>query len=195
MEPLAQISEQDSPSLRERQLVESVLRKERKATAEFVSLCADWIYPFVRRRLPPDTQTAEDLTQEILLAAWQSLIHFRGEAGLKTWVLGIARHKIEDHYRKRLRELTTAEDEAAAEPAFVPEMEQQLDDQARELRIAKTLAALPEPYALALLWRYREEKTVREMAELAGKTEKAMERLLARARAKFRERWNHDQIR
>jgi len=30
------------------------------------------------------------------------------------------------------------------------------------------------------------------MAELTGKTEKAIERLLARARESFRRRWNHD---
>jgi len=50
---------------------------------------------------------------------------------------------------------------------------------------------LPEAYALALIWRYRDEKSVREMAELSGKTEKAMERLLARAREHFRTEWNH----
>ena len=47
-----------------------------------------------------------------------------------------------------------------------------------------------EVQAGGLVWRYRDEKSLREMAELCGKTEKAMERLLARARENFRRRWN-----
>jgi DNA-directed RNA polymerase specialized sigma24 family protein len=49
---------------------------------------------------------------------------------------------------------------------------------------------LPEAYTLALIWQYRDEKSIREMAQLTGKTEKAMERLLARARENFRRRWS-----
>jgi DNA-directed RNA polymerase specialized sigma24 family protein len=51
------------------------------------------------------------------------------------------------------------------------------------------MATLPEPYRLALLWRYWEKRSTQEMAMRTGKTEKAIERLLARAREMFRERW------
>ncbi len=57
----------------------------------------------------------------------------------------------------------------------------------------RVLASLPEQYRLALIWRYWEKSSAREMALKTGKTEKAIERLLARARAEFRERWNHAQ--
>lgn len=172
----------------ERRLIGEVLAKDRKATAEFVSRCADWIYGFVRHRLPR-TELVEDVMQEVLLAAWQALPNFRGEANLRSWVLGIARHKLDDYYRKRIHEPDFPEDEAD-EPAVVPMMDQQLDFAAGQERVQKTLALLPESYAVALLWRYRDEKTAREMAQLTGKTEKAIERLLARARESFRKRWN-----
>jgi RNA polymerase sigma-70 factor (ECF subfamily) len=174
-------------------LVSEVLRKDRKATAEFVSRCVDCVYPFLHRRLAPRVEAIEDLTQEILLAAWQGLSDFRGEVGLRPWFLGIARHKAEDYYRRRIREAETQDDEhAAAEPALSPELEEHLDDEAQQKKVEKTLGRLPETYALALLWRYRDERSVREMAELTGKTEKAMERLLARARENFKKRWNDD---
>jgi DNA-directed RNA polymerase specialized sigma24 family protein len=51
------------------------------------------------------------------------------------------------------------------------------------------LARLPEAYGLVLLWRYWEEHSTKEMAAQTGKTEKAMERLLARARVHFRRLW------
>jgi len=90
--------------LSDRDLVAEVLRKDRKATAEFVARYADHVYSYVRRRLIPRADLVEDLVQEVFLAAWENLEKFRGESALRTWLLGIARHKVEDHYRKRLRE-------------------------------------------------------------------------------------------
>ena len=175
-------------------LVSGVLAKDRKVTAEFVSHCADWIYPFVRHRLPR-AELVEDLIQEIVFAAWQALPSFRGEANLRSWVMGIARHKLEDYYRRRIRELERSEeDESPPEQAISPHFEQQLDLARQHQRVHRVLTMLPEPYALALIWRYRDEKSVREIAQLAGKTEKAMERLLARARENFKRRWRDDGV-
>ncbi len=180
-----------TPAEQERQLVAGVLRKDRKATAEFVSFSADSIYGFVRRRLLPRTELVEDMMQEILLAAWQGLPNYRGDAGLRLWILGIARHKLDDYYRSRLRKTEVSEeDEKAGELAVESHLEERLDAATKQARVQRTLELLPEAYALALIWRYREEKSVREMAQLSGKTEKAMERLLARARENFRRRWN-----
>lgn len=185
------ISTEAGPTEHEKRLVDGVLLKDRKATAEFVAFCADTIYSFVRRRLVPRLELLEDVMQEILLAAWQGLPNFRGDASLRSWILGIARHKLDDYYRKRLREAEIIEDdEPASEPTIELPWEQQLDAAATQRRIQQILELLPEAYALALIWRYRDEKTVREMAQLSGRTEKAIERLLARARENFRKRWN-----
>ncbi len=177
---------------REIDLVSAVLRKDRKATAEFVSQCSDWIYPFVCRRLPR-SEIAEDLMQEILISAWQDLGKFRGDAGLRAWVLGIARHKIDDYYRKRFRELQIEANDLETAPApRLPVQGRPTTSEDRE-RVEQTLAQIPEAYGLALIWRYRDGKSLREMASEAGKTEKAIERLLARARESFKKRWNGDQ--
>ena len=175
----------------EQRLVAEVLAKDRKATADFVSRCSDWVYSFVQYRLTPRTEMVEDLMQETLLAAWQGLPNFRGDGSLRSWVLGIARHKVEEYYRKSIREAESPDDEdSALELTVIPMIEQQLDSAMQQERVQATLALLPEAYGLALLWRYRDGKSAREMAELTGKTEKAIERLLARARENFRRRWN-----
>ena len=184
---------EDFAAADDRRLVAEVLRKDRKATADFTARCADYVYPFVHRRLMPRTEVVEDLMQEILLAAWQNLENFRGDATLRAWILGIARHKVEDYYRKRIRALELQEDEhSATESAVLPLFDEHLDAAVQQQRIQRTLALLPEPYALALIWRYRDERSTREMAELTGKTEKAIERLLSRARETFKQRWNDD---
>ena len=133
------------------------------------------------------------MMQEILISAWDGLEKFRGDAGLRAWVLGIARPKIDDYYRKRFRDVPIDESDSQAEPAVSLRIQERLTIAAERERIEQTLAQLPEAYGLALIWRYRDEKSLREMAAVTGKTEKAMERLLARARESFKKRWTADQ--
>jgi RNA polymerase sigma-70 factor (ECF subfamily) len=189
-----QMLEQAGPnSADDVKLVADVLSKDRKATAEFVSRYADCVYSYVRRRVMPNSAAADDLIQEIFLAAWKNLGGYRADAPLRHWLLGIARHKVDDYYRKRLYEVDWPEgdDELVQEPMVIPRFEEQLDSISRDQRIHRVLAGLPEAYSLALLWRYVESRSLREMAQLTGKTEKAMERLLARAREHFRRSWIH----
>jgi len=176
-------------------LVQAVLRKDRKATAEFVNRYSGHIYSYVRSRLAPQYQQAEDLVQEIFLSAWESLSRYRGTGSLHAWVMGIARHKVEDYYRERLRTPESIKD-AELDPdtsTSVATIHQVLEQEQVRRNTQRILSALPEPYRLALIWRYWEKASAREMALKTGKTEKAIERLLARARAEFRERWNHAQ--
>ena len=81
------------------ELVQAVLRRDRKATAIFVASFTDAAYAYVRRRLVPRIDLVDDLVQEVFVAALESLGTFAGTSSLRTWLLGIARHKIEDHYR------------------------------------------------------------------------------------------------
>ncbi len=57
------------------------------------------LFCFARSRVR-DSFTAEDLVQETLLAAYRSFAGFSGKSSLKTWLIGILKHKIIDHYRK-----------------------------------------------------------------------------------------------
>jgi len=174
-------------------LVSQVLSKDRKATAEFVERYTDCVYSYVRRRVMPQADAVEDLVQEVFLAAWHSLENFRGESGLRHWLLGIARHKIEDYYRKRLREpeVPNEIDQDPSEQAVIPAFEAQLDHRSKLEKTHRVLTRLPEIYSLVLLWRYLEQRSAREMAQLTGRTEKAIERLLARARDRFRKEWEN----
>jgi RNA polymerase sigma-70 factor, ECF subfamily len=170
-------------------LAQAVLARDRKAIAEFVLLCSDPLYRYVRSRLQPRLEFVDDLVQDVFLTAWRSLPQYRGQAPLKSWLLGIARHKVEDHYRDRLRDLALPEDasETVIEPS--PGVEFVLDQAQSAATISAILAALPEGYRVALLWRYWEQRSADEMASLTGKTPKAMERVLARARQEFRQQW------
>ena len=173
-------------------LLKAVLRKDRKATAEFVSRYADPVYGYVSQRLAPRADLVEDLVQEVFLAALQKLDTFVGKSSVLGWLLGIARHKVEDLYRARLREpesFSDIEDSAQSGPVDLPAFDELIDRARAQEKTQRILARLPEAYGLVLLWRYWEEHSTKEMAAQTGKTEKAMERLLARARAHFRRLW------
>jgi RNA polymerase sigma-70 factor (ECF subfamily) len=51
-----------------------------------------------------DTSAAEDAVQETLLAALQGAERFRGGSAVRTWLVGILKHKIIDHLRRARRE-------------------------------------------------------------------------------------------
>jgi len=50
-----------------------------------------------------DYGTAEDLVQETFLSAWHGRSHFRGDCSERTWLTGILRNKVIDHYRRTAR--------------------------------------------------------------------------------------------
>jgi RNA polymerase sigma-70 factor, ECF subfamily len=176
----------------ERELVASVLRKDRKAAAQFVAAHIDAVYAYARHRLAPRAELVDDVVQDVFLAALKGLAGFQGQSSLRAWLLGIARHKIEDVYRQRLRlpaaldEVDSAEPESLAEPPF---LDRQIDATRMRDKVGRVLAQMPERYALTLLWRYWEQRSTREMASAIGTTEKSVERMLARARSWFKELW------
>ena len=138
-------------------LAQAVLRKDRKATAEFVQRFTSPVYTYVRNRLLPRADLVDDVVHDVFLAAWASLANYRGGAPLEAWLLGIARHKVESYYRSRLRdsEGLSADGDETIDTRW-PALDESLDREQMEERTRQVLAELPEPYALALLWRYWE---------------------------------------
>jgi RNA polymerase sigma-70 factor, ECF subfamily len=176
----------------ERELVASVLRKDRKAAARFVAAHIDAVYAYARHRLSPAADLVDDVVQDVFLAALNGLPAFQGQSSLRGWLIGIARHKIEDIYRQRLRvpEALNDADSVEEESLSVTESLDERIDTARVREKARlVLAQMPERYGLMLLWRYWEQRSTRDMAVAIGTTEKSVERTLARARARFKELW------
>lgn len=174
----------------ERALIAAVLQKDRKATAEFVARYADPVYGYVSRRLAPRADLVEDIVQEVFLVALQKLDTFAGQSSIVGWLIGIARHKVEDFYRSLLRAPEGLPDDVAdASASGDPHLDDVIDAERAQAKTRRILEQLPVAYSAALLWRYWEKRSSKEMAAGTGKTEKAIERLLARARASFKRLW------
>jgi RNA polymerase sigma-70 factor (ECF subfamily) len=146
------------------------------------------VFGYFRARVGGDRAVAEDLTQESYLAAARAIDEGRAAVGEPvSWLFGIARHKLIDHYRAR--ELTENRrgdwDEAIAEiPGEIEDLERIV---AREELIA-ALATLPAGQRLALVLHYADGLSVAEVASALGRSEHAVESLLARGRRALRAR-------
>jgi RNA polymerase sigma-70 factor (ECF subfamily) len=68
----------------------------------------DVLYRFALLRVK-DPHVAEDLVQETLIAALQGLKNYRGGSSVRTWLVGILKHKIFDYFRKSAKEIATTD--------------------------------------------------------------------------------------
>src|SRR5439155_1792701 len=69
----------------------------------WVELYGDYLFKYALIRLR-DAGKAEDAVQETFLAALRGGKSFAGRAAERTWLVGILKNKICDHYRKASRE-------------------------------------------------------------------------------------------
>ncbi|MEX2581390.1 MAG: sigma-70 family RNA polymerase sigma factor [Verrucomicrobiales bacterium] len=63
---------------------------------------ADRLFAYALKRVG-DRHRAEDLVQDVLVAAWEGRESFDGRSKLGTWLVGIMKFKILDHYRAKKR--------------------------------------------------------------------------------------------
>jgi RNA polymerase sigma-70 factor (ECF subfamily) len=131
-----------------------------------------------------DRATAEDLTGECFLAA-VGAARVPGSAPLSVpWLIGVARHKLVDHWRRREREqrglrlLSTGTADTEPDDPWDVELD--------VLLARQVLARLGAHHRAVLTLRYLDGLRVAEVAEHLGRTLHATEALLVRARLAFR---------
>ena len=141
------------------------------------------VYGYLLHRVGGAAGTAEDLTQETYLAAVRQLSSGDSGDGLSLpWLIGVARHKLVDHFRRLDREERKL-NLVSAQPE--PD-EDLLSGRGRRQEVEEALADLPALHRAALVLRYVDDLPVGEVARTLNKTMHATESLLARARRSFR---------
>lgn len=151
--------------------------------AQVETLCRTDVYRYALRRLA-NPQDAEDVAAEVYLAARET--RWRHGLEARPWLLGIARRKVADRLRRRLRrpEVRLHESHAALMATHGPEADALRAEAVRTIR--ELVWALPEAQREALLLQTAEELSVREIGQVMGKSVPAVTSLLARARETLR---------
>ena len=144
---------------------------------------------FVLPRVRNDRDAAEDIVQEAFAAALIALSGFKSRSSPYTWLCSIAQHKIADHYRRETGqdgsraagfEIELAEDPEAAEQLST--VESWCETQETTDVIRRALEKLPPDYEHVLRRKYFAGLSTLELSAELGRTPKAVEGLLARAR-------------
>jgi RNA polymerase sigma-70 factor, ECF subfamily len=131
---------------------------------------------------------AEDLTAETFMAAVAAVKQEQVRLVTVGWLIGVARHKLVDHWRRVARERRgLAEVERDHEDADDP-WEEVLDLHAAHAALSR----LSVPQRLALTLRYLDGLPVPAVAGYIGRSVHATETLLVRARAALRRVYEED---
>ena len=125
---------------------------------------------------------AEDLTAEVFLAAVDAVRRDQPVTVSVPWLIGVARHKLADHWRRQARDQRRLGALADEQSELVDPWEVQLN----AVRARDTLAKLAPQHRSALVLRYLDDLPVPEVAGLLDKTVHGTEGLLVRARTAFR---------
>lgn len=148
------------------------------------------VYGYFVRRCG-DRGTAEDLTSETFLAGLQTA-RAAARAGdpppiAMPWLMGVARHKLADHYRRRRDPVPVADPPEPVDPASVGGWD--WDAELDRLVAESVLTRLSDSHRAVLVLRYMDDCSVGECAELLGRTVHATEALLVRAKRAFRKEY------
>ena len=84
----------------------------------------DMLYRYALLRVRSEA-TAEDLVQDTLLAGLQGFQNFTGQSTVRTWLVGILKHKIIDHFRKNRHETSTLSESDRGEDLLAYQFDQQ----------------------------------------------------------------------
>jgi RNA polymerase sigma-70 factor (ECF subfamily) len=177
----------------ESELVEKLRSGDCVAMAEFYTTYRSRLYTLIVGQVGRDQAVAEDLVQEVFLAAMGSLDKFRGDSQLYTWLRSIALHKINDFYRQQAKEPKLRQ----SSPEFnAMELEQTWEDipeifsmaESEEIRqsVHQALVGLPQDYQEVLVLKYIKEMPVLAISQVMGRSPKSVEALLSRARKAMR---------
>lgn len=148
---------------------------------------------FVLRKVG-SIEDAEEIVQDTLLSAYYSLPSFSHRSSFYSWVCAIARHEIADFYRKkRIKEIFFSVFPGfrnIVTRALSPEMA--LEEKEMKEKVLACLSQLTEGYRVVLRLKYYQGLSVGEIADKLGKSAKAIEMRLRRARLAFIAVWNEE---
>ena len=141
----------------------------------------------VALRMLGDQADADDMLQEIFLAAHRKLSTFRGESALGTWLYRLATNLCLDHLRSRAGRSRQVTDSLEDEPGLYDTSSNRLAEQTvTRMDLERALARLPEGCRAAFVLHDIEGLEHREVAGILGIAEGTSKSQVHKARLKLR---------
>ena len=151
------------------ELVAAARRGDARAFNLLVGRHQERLIQFARSRLDPRID-AEDVAQEVFVAAWRQLPEFHRRSQFRTWLFGIALNWCAGAARKHRRRPEFLEDRGGSETDALPAWGGPMGDAYEQITareaMRERLAALPQPEREVLELYYYAELNLREISEL-----------------------------
>lgn len=164
----------------ETEFVERAVSGDADAFAELYDAYCDEIYRFILHRVS-SKQTAEDLTSQVFLKAWDNLGRYKMRGSpFGAWLFKIARNMVIDHYRTR-KETFPLETEAISRPDPKTNVAKEVERQLQGEWLRKMLQRLTEDQREVLTLKFINGLTTGEVAKVMGKRQGAIRALQMRA--------------
>ncbi len=142
------------------------------------------------RSIVRNPSEAEDILQEVLIKAHQSLGQLRAEGALSAWLFRIATHLGIDHLRKHRRQPEVAQDvdpkDLASDEDGAPGLQRVVEQQEMSACVQRFLLNLPSVYRTVLVLHDLDGMTAVEIASSLGITVENAKIRLHRARTALR---------
>ena len=127
-----------------------------------------------------DRAEAEDAAQDVFLKLLEAAGHYRATASFRTYLYRVVTHLCLDRVRKKKPIYTDTPPDVLDDSLSAPE---QLQRQQRDQAVREALEKLGGQQRMAIILKYYENLSYREISAVMDVSEKAVERLLARGRA------------
>jgi len=169
-------------------LVDRAADGDFEAFGDLYSIFLTRIYRYVFYQLK-DKMTAEDITEEVFVKAWDSIDSCKGKGQtFSAWLYRIAHNQIVDNLRKQ-RKYVVAEVEIDRE---IREPELEIEAELEWQEILSATDYLPEQQKQVIILKFIEELDNSEIAEIMGKSQGAVRVLQMRALAALRQKLGGD---
>jgi len=181
--------------------------QQRVDPGKWLDLHGDYLYRYALMRVR-DAAVAEDLLQETLLAAVGGQLTHAGRGSERTWLVGIMKHKVIDHFRRAARnaqfQLSTEVDgeidcfeesgpwrghwrEQRAPNSWAAGAGQCFESREFWETFERCLSQLPTQMSIAFMLREIDGLTTTEICEILNVTPNNLWVLLHRSRSKLRQ--------
>lgn len=144
------------------------------AYRQALTLIAQRLRGYLRRRMLDTPDEVEDMVQEVLLSLHAHRGSYDGSVPLSAWVQAIARHRLIDHWRRQGRrpEMQTLPDDEAAWGELAVDAQTPQHEARRDLR--QLLQTLPDAQRRSIELVHLAGMTHAEAAAATGATESAV---------------------
>lgn len=174
---------------KDQELIVAYLSGDREALDRLIHLYFLPLYNFIFL-LVREKEATEDVLQETFIKTWKHLVTFDQKQKFKTWLYTIAKNTAFDFLKKKkslsFSMLGNEEDFLENYPDERLDIIEELSKEEAVKEIELALEKIPEHYRALLILVYREDFSLREVAEILGEPYNTIKNRHTRGIAKLR---------